>query len=176
MALRYAGNNFDAEDMVQETFYTAFKNFHQLRDKGKCKSWLFAILRNIYLKERRQRERIYKIEQSEDVNYLSYLEEAAEQFDIEKAVVNKIDSDRIGHTLDRLPEKYKSPLLLFYMENSTYKEISDTLDIPIGTVMSRLARGKELLKKEIMRGLMLAEASEKKVVDFEKYQRDHTIK
>ncbi len=164
MALRYAGNSYDAEDMVQETFYTAFKNFHQLRDEGKCKSWLFTILRNIYLKELRQRVRMREVEYGEDIDYVSYLEEAADPFDMEKTFEKNMESSRIQHILNRLPEKYKSPLLLCYMEDMSYKEISDILDIPIGTVMSRLARGKELLKTEVLRRSKIG-ASRTKVVE-----------
>jgi RNA polymerase sigma-70 factor (ECF subfamily) len=165
MALRYTGNGYDAEDMVQETFYTAFKSFHQLRNESKCKSWLFTILRNIYLKELRQKGRMREVEYGEDSDYVSYLEEAADPFDMEKTFEKNMESSRIQHILNGLPEKYKSPLLLCYMEDMSYKEISDILDIPMGTVMSRLARGKTLLKKELLRRSKMG-ASKKKVVEF----------
>ncbi len=170
MALRYTGNEYDAEDIVQETFYTAFKNFHQLRDESKCKSWLFTILRNIYLKELRQRGRMQEVEYGENINYINYLEEVAERTDMEKAFERKIESSRMQHILNRLPEKYKSPLLLCYAEEMSYKEISEFLDIPVGTVMSRLSRGKKLLKKEMLRHLN-RESSKTNVVEFRKISR-----
>jgi RNA polymerase sigma-70 factor (ECF subfamily) len=170
IALRYAGNTYDAEDIVQETFYAAYKNFHQLRDESKCKSWLFAILRRIYLKEIRQSERKDKIEHDERNSYLTFLEEAAERFDIEKAFERQIEGAHLQHILDKIPERYKSPILLYYMDDMSYQEISDHLQIPIGTVMSRLARGKELMKKELLR-LSKTDPYMRTVVAFRKTQR-----
>jgi RNA polymerase sigma-70 factor (ECF subfamily) len=171
MALRYAGNTYDAEDMVQETLYTAFKNFHQLRDESKCKPWLFTILRSIYVKEIRKRERIQQVENFEYIDYIRLLETAAEQFDTEKALEKRIEESRLRHILAKLPEKYKSPLLLHYMEDMSYQEISSYLEIPVGTVMSRLARGKEMLKKEIVR-LLKKNSSMANVVEFRKTEKD----
>ena len=151
MALRYTGNRYDAEDLVQETLFSAYKSIQQLRDEKKCKAWLFAILRNIYVKESRQRGRMEKLEYGKEIDYVSYLEEIADRSDVEKIIDKKIDSSRIQQALKTLPEKYKTPVILHYMEGMLYREISATMEIPIGTVMSRLARGRELLKKEIMR-------------------------
>jgi RNA polymerase sigma-70 factor (ECF subfamily) len=150
MALRYTANTYDAEDLLQETFYIAFKKFEQLRDQNKLKSWLFSILRNTYLRNRRQNGRIDKREFDEAIDYINVLEEAAERVDIEKAYEQKTESENIQHLLDQLPEKQKSPLLLYYMSGMSYQEISEALDIPIGTVMSRLARGKQMVKKKLL--------------------------
>jgi len=151
VALRYTGNRYDAEDLVQETLFSAYKNIHQLRDEKKCKAWLFAILRNTYIQESRQRGRMESLEYVKEVDYLGYLEEMADRSDVEKIIDKKIDSSRIQQALKKLPEKYKTPVILHYMEGMLYREISATMEIPIGTVMSRLARGRVLLKKEIMR-------------------------
>jgi RNA polymerase sigma-70 factor (ECF subfamily) len=91
------------------------------------------------------------LEYVKEVDYLGYLEEMADRSDVEKIIDKKIDSSRIQQALKKLPEKYKTPVILHYMEGMLYREISATMEIPIGTVMSRLARGRELLKKEIMR-------------------------
>ena len=84
---------------------------------------------------------------------------------MEKVLQDKADSFQLRDLLGKLPEKYKTPILLHYMEDMSYREISDTMETPIGTVMSRLARGKELLKKNILR-LSRRDRAGKTVVDF----------
>lgn len=150
-ALRYTGKTNDAEDLVQETLYTGFKNFHQLRDESKIKSWLFTILRNKYLKSVRRGGQINEAEYDDSIDYLVSLEAAVEHTDPEKLYQMKTESEQIQKALAKLPEKYKSPLLLYYLQDLSYQKISDALEIPIGTVMSRLSRGKQILKKEILR-------------------------
>jgi len=139
VAYRYAGNRMDAEDLTQETFYNAYKKFDQLKDKSKSKSWLFAILRNIYIRELEKKHR-YKIIDLE--NYVERL--PAEGVDIELEI--DLSSSMLQKALNVLEEKYKSPLLLFYFDEISYKEIAAVLDIPIGTVMSRIARAKRFLR------------------------------
>jgi RNA polymerase sigma-70 factor (ECF subfamily) len=167
IALRYTGNKFDAEDLVQETIYAAFKKRHQLREESKCKSWLFVILRNTYLKTRRQNDRITLAANDDAFDYLSSLAGATDQVDPEQALARKVESEQIQSVLDELPEKYKSPLLLYYMEGMSYQQISDTMDIPMGTVMSRLARAKDIVKKKVLRH-HLKESLQDNVVELRK--------
>jgi RNA polymerase sigma-70 factor (ECF subfamily) len=151
MALRYAGNQYDAEDLVQETFFVGFKKFDQLRDENKIKYWLFTILRNTYFKARRQNEHIKNTEFDEGLDYISTLENTVEQTNVVQEYEKKIESDHIQQILDELPDKHKTPLLLYYMSGLSYQEIAETLDLPIGTIMSRLSRGKQTLKKKLLR-------------------------
>ncbi|MCP4353459.1 MAG: sigma-70 family RNA polymerase sigma factor [Desulfobacterales bacterium] len=169
MALRYAGNTYDAEDMVQETLYIALKKLDQLRDESKCKSWLFAILRSIYLRELRTSKRKHEFNQDEHPYYTDSLETAAENYDTEKTFEKKIEQLRVHRFLDDLPEKYKSLILLYYMEDMSYREISEYLDIPQGTVMSRLSRAKELLKKKMLSAAQ-ADAHADNVVEFNRFR------
>ena len=155
VAWRYTGNQYDAEDLVQETFYGAFKKFDQLRDRSKLKSWLFTILRNNYLKNLRQNKEGQKATYDDGIEYISALEMSVEQIDAAAAYEQKIEADRLQQLLAGLPEKYQSPIILFYISEMTYQEISEVLDLPIGTVMSRLSRGKRMLKKKILRTQML---------------------
>lgn len=165
VALRYAGNTYDAEDLVQETYFIAFKKFDQLRNERKLKSWLFTILRNTYLKTRRQNGRNKITEYDDGLEYIEALENAVEKIDVAAAYEQKIESDQIQQLLAELPEKYKSALLLYYISESSYQEISETLDLPMGTVMSRLSRGKQILKKKILRTQTLRPQSSK-VIQF----------
>jgi len=170
MALRYSGNTYDAEDMVQETLYIALRKFSHIRDEARCKNWLFAILRSIYLKELRLSCRKKKFEYDERLDYVSFLEEAVDNFDTEKAFEKKIESSQIHCMVEKLPEKYKSPVLLFYMEELSYQQISGYLDIPVGTVMSRLSRARKHLKKEMLRTLR-KDSYENNVVEFKKIKK-----
>ncbi|MCP4134392.1 MAG: sigma-70 family RNA polymerase sigma factor [bacterium] len=141
-AYRFCGNRMDAEDLTQETFYLAYRNFHQLKDTEKCKGWLFSILRNLYLKEIevKQKEKLVDID--------DYIEKfAADPGGEATESEMDISSDDIRKALDVLEEKYKTPLLLFYFNDFSYKEIAGTMDIPIGTVMSRIARSKLFLRR-----------------------------
>lgn len=148
VALKYTGKTYEAEDLVQETMYTAFAKFHQLRDDSKCRAWLFMILRSHFLKE--QRQLVKRPILDDGSGYLKYLtDETAKS--LSKKYEEKVDRKEVQRILDILPEKFKSPLVLYYLEDMTYQEISEYLDIPIGTVMSRLARAKKHMKKEILK-------------------------
>lgn len=151
MALRYTGNSNDAEDMTQETLYTAFKNFHQLRDEAKCKSWMLTILRNLFLKEVSRTGRKNEILQDDGDSYLDLLERTPGNSPCpEGEIINKREGENVQAAIAKVPEKYKTPLLLFYLEEMAYREISDVLEIPIGTVMSRISRARKFVKKELI--------------------------
>lgn len=148
VALKYTGKTYDAEDIVQETMYTAYRKFHQLRDEEKCRQWMFSILRTTFLREHRLQKKRPLLD--DGTGYLKNI--TAQSADsLAGLLEKKIDRENVQHVLDGLPEKHKSPLILFYMEDMTYQEIADFLDIPIGTVMSRLARAKKQMKKALLK-------------------------
>ncbi len=188
VAFKYVGNRYDAEDLVQETLYTAYNKFHQLRDSRKFKSWMFTILRNHFLKWQRKKTPVQtdefengidylsqlesvslrqdaasvyerKIEaetvQSDEfdngIDYLSQLESVSLQQDVASVYARKAEAETIQSILDKLPEKYKAVLILYYMEDSSYQEIAEMLGVPIGTVMSRLSRAKQMMKKALLK-------------------------
>lgn len=148
VALKYSGKTYDAEDLVQETMYTAYRKFPQLREEGKCRSWLFMILRSHFLKERRQAIKRPYLDDGE--GYLKHAT-AGNKNELAEKYEKKMNTEEIQLVLNMIPEKFKSPLILYYMDEMTYQEISEYLDIPIGTVMSRLARGKKYMKNELVR-------------------------
>jgi RNA polymerase sigma factor (sigma-70 family) len=128
----------EACDLTQETFYRWATKGHQLRDKSKVKSWLFTTLYRQFLSQQRKEVRFPHVE--------------VEAIDHELPGVHPtpgrdVDSGAALNALHQVKEIYRAPLTLLYLENHTYREIAETLDIPIGTVMSRLARGKELLRQ-----------------------------
>ena len=163
VAFRYVGNRYDAEDLVQETLYTAYDKFHQLRDSRKFKSWIFTILRNHFLKWQRKKRPVQADEFENGIDYLSQLESVSLQQDVASIYEKKIEADTIQSTLDKLPEKYKAVLILYYMEDSSYQEIANMLAVPVGTVMSRLSRAKHMMKKALLRSTIV-QPETKKVV------------
>lgn len=143
VALKYCGNAFDAEDIVQETYLMAFHKFHQLREKAKCKPWLLKILRNNFLKSYHKQKNRNRLSESE---YIDFLKSSVAQDGADEILAQVSSREVVQKAIDQLPEKYKEVLILYYMEEMLYKEIAAALEIPIGTVMSRLTRAREGLK------------------------------
>lgn len=150
VALRYCGNAFDAEDILQETYLMAFKNFGQLREKSKCKSWLLKILRNNFLKSYHKKKTMQKLNETD---YIDFLEESMSGEEADNQLFSADGRQFVQIALDQLPFKYKEILTLYYLEELLYKDIADTLEIPIGTVMSRLTRAREGLKTALSKQL-----------------------
>lgn len=138
-ALRLTGSPADAEDLTQQTFLTAQTRLDQLRDPQCGRSWLFSILRNAFLGLKRQR-REFPAE-----NIESHLDEAASwvRDDLE------IDEERLQAALNELSDEFRLVVLMFYFENCSYREIAEKLDLPLGTVMSRLSRAKGHLRSRL---------------------------
>ena len=135
----------DAEDLTQETFYFAIKNFSQLRDRDKAKNWLFSILRNLFLKDlEKNKKRI-------DIDFDSVSNIISGKVDIEQEHLKAEVSRNLRAALNKLDDRLKAPIEMFYFERLSYKEIAKSLDLPIGTVMSRIARGKVYIRKELNR-------------------------
>ncbi|WDP84402.1 MAG: sigma-70 family RNA polymerase sigma factor [Desulfobacter sp.] len=148
VALRYTGNVYDAEDIVQETYLMAFNKFHQLKDPSRCKPWLLRILRNNFLKicqKNKSRQRL------KEEDYLDFLKQQIRQKDAEEQILERSDALLLNAAIDRLPVKYREVLILYYMDEMRYREIAAALDIPIGTVMSRLTRARENLKTGLLK-------------------------
>lgn len=137
-ALSLSGNHADAADITQQAFYIAQKKNDQLRDPSKRKQWLFTILHREFLRTRRRAGRLQKHE------------EELKQVEPPPIVVDQaisIDARAVVALLSSLDEIFRAPVSLFYFEQLSYREIAEVLDVPIGTVMSRLARGKRMLRQ-----------------------------
>jgi RNA polymerase sigma-70 factor (ECF subfamily) len=144
-AFRLCGNHDDAEDLLQETLFYAVKSFAQLKDRDKCKYWLFSILKNLFLKQVEKGKKRTDLEFdlfSDNICDVSYIENEYLRDEVER---------NLRDILERLDERLKIPIFMFYFDRLTYKEIADILGVPIGTVMSRIARGKVYLKRELIR-------------------------
>jgi RNA polymerase sigma-70 factor (ECF subfamily) len=139
-AYRLSGCRADAEDLTQEAFCKAQRNLAQLRDPGCVRSWLFRIVRNVYLQQKRSEGRQPEIP-------LNGIGDVAEPL---PAPLPEIDPERLQEALNDLPEAFRTPIILYYFEDFGYREIAEQMDLPMGTVMSRLARAKAHLRARLL--------------------------
>jgi RNA polymerase sigma factor (sigma-70 family) len=126
----------DACDLTQQTFYLWAHKGKQLRDRTKVKTWLFTTLYREFLKAQRRQKRFPHFELSEVDTELPT---------VPAQVVERLDWRTFVHCFEQIEPPYRAPLVLFYLEDYTYAEIAEILTVPIGTVMSRLSRGKQKL-------------------------------
>lgn len=139
-ALRLAGDPDVAADLTQQTFYLALRHGDQLREPRKARSWLYTILHREFLQRIRRERR--RPERSLD-------EAEADLPAIDPRQVDHLDARTILNALADLDGHYREPLILFYLDQRSYREIACQLGLPIGTVMSRLSRGKSLLRQRL---------------------------
>ena len=158
-ALSLARNSADACDLTQQTFYIWATKGSALRDPAKAKTWLFTTLYREFLRTRRRGQRQTSIEDLPPGE-----QEIAD--DHAPALPDRLDGEAVLTALQELDEAFRAPLTLFYLQDLSYAEIAETLDVPIGTVMSRLSRGKSQL-----RALLAARANGGNVVAFNPAQR-----
>jgi RNA polymerase sigma-70 factor (ECF subfamily) len=139
-AYRLSGTCQEAEDLTQETFCVAQHKLCQLRDQERAKSWLFSILRNAYL----YRLRSGKQEKQVSLNGIGEIADRLPE------PLPAVDSAQLQRALNELPEPFRTPLILYYFEEFSYRDIAEQMDVPLGTVMSRLARAKTYLRQRLM--------------------------
>ena len=151
-ALRMTRNPSDAEDLVQETFLRAYRGFAGFQEGTNLKAWLYRILTNTFINSYRKKQREPKTVPDENVEdwYLyDRLAAQSSEASAEATVLEAIPDEDVKAALDALPEAFRMAVLLADVEGFSYKEIADILDIPIGTVMSRLHRGRRALEKAL---------------------------
>ena len=154
-ALRMTRNPADAEDLVQETYLKAYRGFGGFEHGTNLKAWLYRILTNTYINSYRAKKRRPDESDIEDVEDL-YLyrrlgaeETAPAGRSAEEQVLDLLTEGEVKEALESLPEQFRMAVLLSDVEGFSYKEIAEILDIPIGTVMSRLHRGRRALQKRL---------------------------
>jgi RNA polymerase sigma-70 factor (ECF subfamily) len=150
-ALRYTRNPADAEDLVQETFARAYDKFHQFRPGTNLRAWLYRILTNSYINRyRRQQRRPEEVSADADPEFSLY-DRIAESTSTstEQQVLEQLTDTEVRQALSELPEQFRIAVYLADVEGFSYAEISEIMDTPIGTVMSRLHRGRSRLQKAL---------------------------
>ena len=154
-ALRMARNPADAEDLVQETFLKAYRAYDTFQAGTNLKAWLYRILTNTYInKYRRDARRPNETDLGEVEDLYLYRRLGSEQSadaarSVEDLVLDGLVESDIKQAVESLPENFRIPVLLADLEGFAYKEIAEILDVPIGTVMSRLHRGRKALQRAL---------------------------
>jgi RNA polymerase sigma-70 factor (ECF subfamily) len=146
---RLSGSAADAEDLTQEAFCKAQAQLSTLRDPERAKPWLFSILRNAYLHRAR----------SDRAHRQVPLDAVGDLPDDPPPDVPDIGPEELQRALNDLPEGFRKPVILFYFEDMSYRDIAEQMDLPIGTVMSRLARAKAHLRDRLVPAAGVGEVS-----------------
>lgn len=154
-ALGMTRNPQDADDLVQETYLRAFQYFHQFEGGTNARAWLFRILTNLFInnyrKKTREPERV-SYDEMEDFFLYNRLADAHYSdggLTPEAAIMQKVEVEAIQDAINKLPDEYREAVILSDLNEFSYQEISEMLEIPIGTVRSRLSRGRKLIQKSL---------------------------
>lgn len=150
-AMRLTRNPSEAQDLVQETYFKAYRFFHRFEPGTNAKAWLFTILRNTYINAYRKTARQQRVDFEQVVPLYAAPDMSPEWNDrgsVEQ-MLRYVVQDDVKRALEELPEDYRMVVLLADMEDFSYKEIASIIGCPVGTVMSRLFRGRRLLRKSL---------------------------
>ena len=151
LALRLTRNRTEAEDLVQETYLRAFRHFDQFDPGTNCRAWLFAILRNAFVNQvKRQGREVPGLDEAELERLETEMTEGVRTVDSpeEELLKRAVGADLVA-ALDRLPLIFREAVVLADVEECSYKEIAQICGVPMGTVMSRLSRGRGLLRRAL---------------------------
>jgi RNA polymerase sigma-70 factor, ECF subfamily len=153
-ALRMTRNQADAEDLVQEAMLRAYRAFHTFEPGTNLKAWLFRILTNAYINIYRKRQREPQKVSSDEVEEFDLYQELKDhdpqfQETPESIVLDGLVDSEILEAIDDLPEQFRLAVVLSDVEGFSYAEMAEIMDVPMGTVMSRLHRGRKALQKRL---------------------------
>jgi RNA polymerase sigma-70 factor (ECF subfamily) len=150
-ALKIAANSDDASDLVQETYYKAYKNYHQFENGTNSKAWIFMILKNTFINSYRKVKREPIKVDYDDIEeiYAKLKHDQSKSNNLDLDYYHNLFDDELSDALANLPLKLKDVFLLYDLEGYTYEEISNLVNAPIGTVRSRLHRARKILQEEL---------------------------
>jgi RNA polymerase sigma-70 factor (ECF subfamily) len=152
-ALRMTRNRSDAEDLVQETYIKGWRSFHTFQEGTNLRAWLFRIMTNTYINKYNAKKRKGTEVELDDVEELflykrlGSIDQSQLSSSAEDQMLELFTDDEVKNALESLPEDFRIPVLLSDVDGFAYKEIAEMLEIPIGTVMSRLHRGRKAMQK-----------------------------
>lgn len=153
VALNLTRNPDDAMDLVQDATVQAFRAFESFQQGTNFKAWFLKILTNKFLKARaKNRAETVPIEDAEDVFLFKRAKEAGllgNSDDPARIVLNGLEVEAVQDAMDKLPEEFRTAAVMYFLNDFSYEEIAEVLDVPIGTVRSRLHRGRKLLQKAL---------------------------
>ena len=152
-ALRMTRSRSDAEDLVQETYIKGWRSFHTFQEGTNLRAWLFRIMTNTYINKYNAKKRKGTEVELDDVEELflykrlGSIDQSQLSSSAEDQMLELFTDDEVKNALEELPEDFRVPVLLSDVDGFSYKEIAEMLEIPIGTVMSRLHRGRKAMQK-----------------------------
>ena len=155
LALRLTGDAAAAEDLVQETYLKALQSFSTLRDPERVRPWLFQILSRLVIDRHRAASREVPIEDTDELDRFSLYDRIADEDplpysdNLHDEFLAQFPDEEVRRALLGLPQVYRLPLILLYVEDLSYRELAEVLGCPVGTVMSRLHRGRKTLEREL---------------------------
>jgi RNA polymerase sigma-70 factor (ECF subfamily) len=149
VALRLSRSAPDAEDLVQETCLRAFQAFEQLRDPGAAKAWVFTILRSVFLRQAERRAAQPPRVSFEDLDGFAVAEDALRAAHGEGSPLRATLLQEIRGVMLKLPLPYREAIVLAHIGGFSYREMAQILEVPVGTVMSRLFRGRRMLRASL---------------------------
>ena len=149
-ALYLTKDKGEAEDLVQETFLRAFRFFNKFEPGTNCRAWLLSIMRNLFINRYQQKKREPEVVDWEKMDqiYESIVEqgEKVEQDNPERLIISKLMDEEVEKALMELPEEYRTAIVLVDIEELSYEEAAKVMECPVGTVRSRVSRGRRLLQ------------------------------
>lgn len=151
-ALRMTKNTGDAEDLVQEAVIKAYRYWDRFETGSNCRAWLFKIMTNIFINDYRSKSRspvAVNVDEIDDSFLYGQLATGLKNDDPEKRLFAKIFDDDVKKAIENLPDDFRLVVVLSFLEGFSYQEIADIADLQLGTVKSRLHRGRKLLQKEL---------------------------
>ncbi len=151
-ALRMTKNEGDADDLVQDTYMKAYRFWDKFEEGSNCRAWLFKIMTNLFINNYRAKSRSPQIVDLEDVDddfLFGHLSALGPAENPEKLFFDKVFDDDVKAAIDELPDDFKMVIVLSFLEGFSYQEIADISGLQIGTVKSRLHRGRKLLQKSL---------------------------
>ncbi len=151
-ALRMTGDPEDANDLVQETYLKAYRFFDSFQKGTNCKAWLFRILKNSYINRyRKESKEPDKVDYDEIKEFYHTVKHSSlDSNDLQEKWFGELLDDEVSRALDSLPEDFREVVQLCDIEGFTYEEIANMVDCPIGTVRSRLHRGRKILREKLL--------------------------
>jgi RNA polymerase sigma-70 factor (ECF subfamily) len=152
-ALRMTKNVNDAEDLVQETYVKAYRFWEKFEPGSNARAWLFKIMTNVFINEYRSKSRspmAVNVDDLDDNFLYGQLASTTPDDNPEKQLFAKIFDDDVKRAIENLPEDFRMVVILSFIEGFSYQEIAEIADLQLGTVKSRLHRGRKLLQKELL--------------------------
>ncbi len=150
-AYKMTFNQLDADDLLQETYLRAFRFFHKFEKGTNCKAWLFRIMKNLFINRyRKNQKEPGKVDYGDIENFFDIIRsEKMESSDLQQKVFSNLLDDDVTKALNSLQDDFKTVVILCDLEGLSYEEIADFVQCPIGTVRSRLHRGRKMLQEKL---------------------------